>query len=50
MTLFTVSGSIKNLFSIDYVNIYLFSVCLPKDFEINKYIEKVWGYSTLLIS
>ena len=35
-TLFMVSGSIKKLFSVDYVNIYLFSIFLSIDFEIDK--------------
>ena len=32
IALFVVSGSIKKLFSIDYFNIYLFSLFLPIDF------------------
>ena len=38
ITLFLVSGSIKKLFPIDYVNIYLFSICFSIDFEIYKKI------------
>ena len=33
ITLFAVSGSIKRLFSIDYVNIYLFSILFSLDFS-----------------
>ena len=36
--LILVSGSIKKLFPIDYVNIYLFSICFSIDFEIYKKI------------
>ena len=36
--LILVSGSIKKLFPIDYVNIYLFSICFSIDFEIYRKI------------
>ena len=36
ITLFVVSGSIRKLFSIDFVNIYLYSIFLSIDFEIKK--------------
>ena len=38
--LFVVSGSIKKIFSIDYVNNYLFSIFFSIDFLGGK----VWGY------
>ena len=43
---FVVSGSIKRLFSIDYVNVFLFSIFLQWILPGGK----VWGYPTLLIS
>ena len=46
IALFAVSGSIKKLSSIDYVNIYLFSI-------FSQYVflgGNVWGYPILLVT
>ena len=43
IALFAVTGSIKKLFSTDYVDIYLFSIYLPKDFQYNFLQDKIVG-------
>ena len=60
IVLFVVSRSIKKLFSINFVNIYLFSIFFSiiivnfyrfsKNFQYYLPGGKVWGYLTLLIS